>query len=63
MSEPTMIRVKDGGFVSLERGPEETSALAGLRRRDAETAITWSPNQPSPQLPKTWLLWTSTSVE
>ena len=23
MSEPTTIRVKDGGFVSLERGPEE----------------------------------------
>ena len=23
MSEPTTIRVKDGGFVSLEQGPEE----------------------------------------
>ena len=27
---------------------------------DAEMAITWSPNQPLPQLPKTWLLRTST---
>ena len=23
MSEPTTIKVKDGGFVSVERGPEE----------------------------------------
>ena len=30
---------------------------------DAEMAITWSPNQRLPQLPKTWWLRTSTSVE
>ena len=45
----------DVGVVDVRAGRVTTT--------DAEMAITWSPNQTSPQLPKIWLLRTSTSAE